>query len=170
MFGISNPFRLLRLVMVLVVVYLFLGMLCASLTGHFFMVTKEYDSNQFDDHQWNEALCPHCVQRHIGRNLVQTLTERQKFHPKRDKALKAIQASCNFVSILNYFIIFLTFGGSKSITRITLLFSFVSIAGFIYIEKMAEIIFFESVVALVSFAVLLIATIVFSDPPTAMPM
>ena len=137
--------------MVLLVAYVFLGMICSCQTGYFSMVTKEYHLYQRDDHLLNETLCLHCVHWHVGLDRLQKPIERQKFHQKRDEALKAIRASCNSISIVNSLTIFLTFGGRKSITLITLLFSSICIVGSIFIETMAEVIFFESVVALVFF-------------------
>lgn len=78
----------------------------------------------------------------------------QNIYRKRDEVLKRIRTLFNTLLILDPFVLFLIFGGSKSINPV-MLFSSTSIFGSIYVERMTEARFFESTVVLVSIVVLL---------------
>ena len=139
-------------------VYVVLAMLCATHSSSLFTLAKQEASNEIDDLKLNEIVanmsndesyCFHCIERHVGFPRLKTLVEKQRIQRERDRSLKHVRTLFNSLSIVNSVIVFLLFGGPRSISFISLVSSF-CIFGSIFVEKPTDAVVFESLVILIS--------------------
>ena len=139
-------------------IYLFLATFCALHSTILFNVIKHETDTASDDLKLNAILtnissddnyCFHCIERRIGFARLKTLVKDQRLERKRDVSLRRVRTLFNTLSIVNSIVVFLIFGGPKSISSMSL-FSLLSIFGSIYVERATHTVLFESVVILVS--------------------
>ena len=151
------------MLMVLSVIYLCLFVVCGSNATLLIVAVKEEASSQIDDLELNMILknisndkhfCFHCIQRHVGFDRLEKLVANQDVHREKNEALKRTRSLFDILSIFNSVVVFVAFGGPKSICLVSL-FSSLSILASLYVEKVSDAILFESSVLLMSVVVYL---------------
>lgn len=125
---VVNSFRLIILMLVLVIVYVFFATLCGYQSSFFFTMVNKEASDTIDDLKLNTVLinlsqdentCLHCVETDDGFHHLRTLIEKQRIHIKGNAVLKEIRISFNILSITNMIVVLLVFNGPKLIFLVT---------------------------------------------------
>lgn len=151
--------------MFILIIYL-VSFIACSIHSYPILIAKEQEENPFysignkkliqilKNVSIDENFCFHCTQRHIGLSTLHSLIDKQQSYRAREEQLRTTRSMLNILSMINLLVIAFIFGGPKLISLISFL-SSCSIFVSVIVEKLRDVVIFESSIILVSVVVLM---------------